>query len=420
MSNVPVIVRKWLARLQEKLPDRQIGLVPADAFFKRKVELPEDLSRDDRLAFIELALEGNAPFPMEQLAWGFLESDASPFVYVYATPKSRLKQLELADLNTFYQLFPGFITLFGEVVDKPTVRFLAQNGVLSALFLSPQNPVPENIVSRAVKADLLTDDQILAVRDKLAHSLSTEGYEIETGVWNGEGMAIRSDGQPRFAHRHLDTGTPLGLREHTLSLPEHSLWAADLRDSAYADSERNTRKRSRLIWTSLRVAIVTTVALLLLQICVLGLSAYNAFLDRRILELEPQATRVENKLTLADRLTQSTEEDIKPFLLMEAINPLRPDSIYFDKVRSRAFNQLEIEGESSEGVTPVNAFADSIQQLGLVASVENNSRTRNNQTSFEFLITFDTLPPEPEGGFIIPEEEEDSEEEDGESEEQTG
>jgi hypothetical protein len=41
--------------------------------------------------------------------------------------------------------------------------------------------------------------------------------------------------------------------------------------------------------------------------------------------------------------------------------------------------------------------------------VENNSQTRNNQTSFEFLITFSSIPPEPEGGFIIPDEPEENE-----------
>ena len=109
-------------------------------------------------------------------------------------------------------------------------------------------------------------------------------------------------------------------------------------------------------------------------------------------------------------------EDLQPFLLMESINPLRPDSIYFDKVRSRAFNQLEIEGESTEGVTPVNSFADSIDQLPNTESVVNNSRTRNNQTSFEFLITFAELPEGPEGGFVIPDEEDEEENADEEAE----
>ena len=52
----------------------------------------------------------------------------------------------------------------------------------------------------------------------------------------------------------------------------------------------------------------------------------------------------------------------------------------------------------------MNAFADSIFQLPIVQDVKNNSQTRNEQTSFEFEITFSSLPEEPEGGFILPEE----------------
>jgi hypothetical protein len=407
MSKISGITAKWLALLQEKLPDRQVGLTPADALFTRKVELPPNLEWEDKLAYIELALEGNAPFPMEQLAWGFLESEDSPFVFVYATPKSRLRRLEIEDAEKYHQLFPGFISLFGETFDKPSVRFLSQNGVISALVFPANNPVPEKVLSRKVAADLLTDDVLLEARNRLAGSIKGNDVALEDGLWLGEGVRIQNDGIPVFKHRHLSEGTPQGIKEHPLVLGENTLWAADLRDHDFANRERVTRKRSKLIWNALRAAVVTAIVLLLLQIANVGLSAYNVYREGKLDELEPRATRVENKLTLATRLTQSTEEDLKPFLLMEAINPLRPDSIYFDKVRSRAFNQLEIEGESTEGVTPVNAFADSINQLPNIESVVNNSRTRNNQTSFEFLITFASLPEAPEGGFVIPDEEED-------------
>ena len=187
-----------------------------------------------------------------------------------------------------------------------------------------------------------------------------------------------------------------------LNLPGNQLWDADIRDSAYAATESTGRRRSRLIWKSLRAAAVTALVLLIFQIANLGLSTFNLLRDRSLGELEPKVTRVDNKLTLAERLTQSTEEDLQPFLLMETINPLRPDSIYFEKVRSRSFNSVEVEGKSTEGVTPVNAFADSLNQLAFVDSVENNSQTRNNQTSFELKITFSELPDPPEGGFVIP------------------
>lgn len=403
MSSLPQSsFSRLLSRLREKLPDRRVGLAPADAFFTRKVDLPENLSWEDKLAFIELALEGNAPFPMEQLAWGFLQSPSASFAFVYATPRTRLKRLDIDPDENFLQLLPGFISLYGDTFDKPTIRFLSQNGVLSALHLEPGNPVPAKIVSRRIKATLLTDEILLATRRDLAAHLDSPGWEFEDGLWLGEGIDILQGEGIRFRHRHLNEGTPLPLREQVLSLPENDLWAADLRSREYANRERRVRRRSRTIWKSIQAAAAMAVLLLLLQAGDFALSTYNRFQEADISELEPRASRIENKLTLAQRLTQSTEEDLKPFLLMEAINPLRPDSVFFDDVRSRAFNELEIEGQSSEGVTPVNAFADSVEQLPSVESVVNNSQTRNNQTSFEFLITFASLPPEPENGFSIP------------------
>lgn len=416
MSNLPNIASRWLSRMRDKLPEKRVGLAPADAFFTRKVDLPADLSHEDKFAFIELSLEGIAPFPMEQMVWGFLQSDISSHALVYATAKARLKRLEFEEIEQYLQLFPGFISLFGESVPSPTIRFLSENGAISALYLLPGNPVPGKIISRKVQGDLLTDQSLLEARDNMAGSIDSDGYALEDGLWLGEGFTILSNDSLQFKHRHLQNQSPGETRERILPLTENELWAADIRDEAYAAVERTVRRRSSFIWTSLRVAAVTTVVLLLMQLGNFSLSTFNILRERTLTELEPGAIRVENKLTLAQRLTQSTEEDLNPFLLMEAINPLRPDSIYFEKVRSRAFNSLEVEGKSTEGVTPVNAFADSINQLAFVASVENNSQTRNNQTSFELTITFASMPEEPEGGFVIPKEEEAEETETGEGE----
>ena len=403
MSLLTDQIARLLSLLQDKIPDQKTGLAPADAFFTRTVEVPKGLSHEDRLAYIQLFLEGNAPFPMEQLAWGYLHDGNSGFAFVYATPKSRLKRLGVEKPETYFQLFPGFISLYGEVVDRATVRFLSQNGVLSAIYLQPGNPVPEKVISRKLNADLLTDEVQLQARDELAARLQLDGHACEEGLWLGQEIRIHTSGRVEFLHRHLASPSPLGLKVVTLQLDEAGLWAADLRDPAYAMRERAIRQRSSLIWKSLRFAGWAALMLAAFQIAGFLLSGVTVWQERKIRVIEPLATRVENKLTLAERLTQSTEEDLKPFLLMEAINPMRPDSIFFNKVRSRAFNELEIEGQSTEGVTPVNAFADSIKQLPFVESVENNSQTRNNQTSFEFLITFSEQPSAPPGGFIIPE-----------------
>lgn len=404
-----------LARLEEKLPDQRVGLAPSDAFFTRKVDLPEDLPWADKLAFIELSLESNAPFPMDQLAWGFLLSGDTNHAFVYATPRSRLKSLGIDLAEAWLQVFPGFISLPGPLPSSPAIRFFARDGILSAVHLPAHSRVPEKIISRKVRAELVTDEALLEARNRMLPALDTSVHKPEDGLWIGGAPEVQPNDSLRFPHRHLAGGTPESPEVLDIDLSENELWAADLRDSMVADRERRTRRRSRLIWKSLRFAALLAVLFLVLQAGSFALSGYNVYQKNRIAGLEPEATRVENKLTLAQRLTQSTEEDLKPFLLMEAINPLRSDSIYYDKVRSQAFNQLEIDGQSSEGVTPVNAFADSIKQLPYVDEVVNNSRTRNNLTSFEFLITFAELPPEPEGGFVIPDE--DAEDEDSGEEE---
>jgi hypothetical protein len=258
------------------------------------------------------------------------------------------------------------------------------------------------INSRKLGSEVLTDAFLLKARDQLAGSLNTTGYNCEDGLWLGQSIEVASDGEVYFVHRHIHEIRSLGLKTHILKLSGKKLWEVDLRGSAYAGRESNIRQKSALIWKSVKLGGTIALLLLLLQVATFGLKGFNGLVETKIARLEPHAVRVENKMTLADKLTQSTEEDIKPFNLLEAINPVRPDSIFFEKVRCRSFDELEIEGKSTQGVTPVNAFADSIQQLPFIRSIENNSRTIRNQTSFDFVIRFSKIPEPPESGFIIP------------------
>ena len=266
MSPIASKLTQRLAGLQEKIPEQQVGLIPADAFFTRKVELPEGISREERLAFIQLNLEGNSPFPMEQLAWGCLEDPKSSHAFVYATPKARLRKLGIEAPESYFQLFPGFVSLFGTTPDRATIRFLSQNGVLSALYMEAGNPVPSRIQSRHIPGELLTDEAHLEARDAFLKSLPREDYRVEDGLWLGSGLEIDNDGSIEFRHRHLARGKSEGLLDNTLRLDDQGLWLADLRDEQYAGRERKVRQRSSLIWTSLRAGL--WFALLLLGVTV--------------------------------------------------------------------------------------------------------------------------------------------------------
>lgn len=402
-SSLPT-VQKLAARLRDRLPVRALGLVPAHAFFGRKVDIPEGLSREEKNAFLELFLESKAPFPIEQLMWGFVSSANGSSAFVYATPKVRLRQLGMEDPQAFSQLLPGFLVKLGDVFDQPTVRFIVNGPAISAVFQDAGEAIPGKVISRPLPSIAPTDDALLELRKQLLDSLQLDGHEPEDGLWVVDSIAIDDNFNCSAVVRHLAANASSASLVHSILLLGDALWDADLRDAEYAGTERQNRRRSAILWKALRLAGLAAVLLLIFNAAGLGLTAFNSYREATIDRLSAQAIRVENKFTLANRLTESTEEDIRPFALVEAINPVRPDSIYYIRTRSRGFNRLEIEGESEQGVNPVNEFAAALEQLPFMASVEQNVQTRNNQTSFTFTLRFSQLPPSANQPLIVPEE----------------
>lgn len=414
MSQFTAIKEQILETIQRKLPDRSLCLVPDDAFFTVSVDLPEDLSWADTVAFIDLAIESRAPFPMEQLLHGFLICSQTRRAFAFAAHKMRLRRIGIEDPEHFFHLFPAFLALHGQSFPEPTIRFLADHANLTAVCYPAHSTVPDHLKVLPLGENTLSPVDLRTARAQLLQSCP-QGYAPESAIFQLTKAEVLPSEQPFLQLTSFpDHGGEPEAVSAALPLTGDTLWAADLRDAAFIQRERAARHRSRTIWRSLKAAAVAAVLLLLLQIANASLAAFNAYRESQFVELEPAALRVENKLTLASRLTQSTEEDLQPFLLMEAINPIRPDTVYFDEIRSRAYNQLRTEGFSTEGVTPVNAFADSIRQLPFVQSIENNVQTRNNQTSFELVITFSEMPPSPQGGFQIPKEEPEESEENAE------
>lgn len=401
MSRIRQFTAPWLARLQQRLPERRAGLVPAEAFFCREVELPAGLAADEKTALVELFLESKAPFPLEQLHWGYVSDPAAPRALAYATTKGRLRQLGFDAPESFVHLFPSFLSRFGDTFAVPTIRFIAYGQTLSAVFHAAGHPVPQKIHSAALQQHCRDDDAWLAARDQLLQSLPHAGFVAEPGLWLCLQVSVDQQDHVSFLHHRI--GAPTAVPEsYQLALDNDSLWAADLRDPSFAQRERANRKRSRAIWQSLRLSAAVALFLLIWQLFTFGLNGFNLFQEQRMADLSSKALRVENKFTLANRLTESTEQDIQPFGLLESINPLRPDSVYFNRVRARAYNRLEIEGDSEQGVTPVNSFADALERLPFVGSVENNVQTRNNQTSFRFVIEFSSPPPATERPLQLP------------------
>lgn len=394
-SFLQTIENQW-NQLRQRMPQRDVCLAPPDAFYTQRFEVPKEMTEKEIPEFAAISLESNAPFPVEQMLWGYLYHPQSPWILVYATPKSRLKKLGLDNLQSWHHIFPGYLSIYGKTYDKPTVSFVCQTGSVTALFYSADNPVPEKIVSRAIGEQLLTDDAILKSRAQLLKQLQKPDntYHWEDFIYVGDTSVVHNDGRCGFYHRVLSGDQSAAIpedaeRENILPLTTQTIWQADVRDEEFATSEAKKRQLGQRIWQSLVIGCGVTIFLLLLQVGLFAMDFWNHSQNQKILSLEPNARRVEHKLTLANRLTQSVEEDIHPFRMLSAVNENRPSNVFFNKVGARNYRVLEIEGESSAGITPVNNYADRLLAAPEIIKVVNNPSTRVGRTSFDFVVTFD-------------------------------
>jgi len=388
---------QWMDQFREKIPEKRIILVPSHVFFSQRIDKPEELEGEDLEQFVMLALEGMAPFPIEQLLYGYITFPGAGHVLLYATPKARLASLGIEDWENAFQLLPAFALQFSAAPDPRQSGFIGTRKDLALVQMESGSPIPLRIVARPLKGEAPVDDlrreqaeAILKSAKGLDRENLNEGIlQIEEAVLTPQQAIVI--GVRIIGRKHADERKEVSLPE-----VENGVWAMDIRDASIAQSEAADRRRGKLLWRVLLGMGGATAVLLFLQLTFFGISAYNAFQANRIAEMEDQVNRVLNKLTLAERLTQSTEADIQPYLLLGAINPYRPEAVYYTRVRARAFNEIEIEGESSSGINPVNAFADALTKLDFVASVENIPSTRRGETIFEMTIVFSDMPEEVE------------------------
>ena len=394
---------KWTSQLRAHIPERRVLLVPADTFYSHRFDLPPDIPEEERNGAIELLLEGVSPFPMEHLYWGFLFEEKTNQAFVYAVPHARLAKLGIEKIEDYFHAFPGFLSAIGPAFTRRTVRFVAENTAVTAVYFEPGESIPARVSSRRVQDEFLSDQAVLETRDKLAKAVpAAEGWAVEEGVFVGAGVVVEGEQKLICFHRRLlpETIKTPGPTEslpdsHAFPLAPEAVWAADIRSPEWAATESRNRRFSRSIFKITTAAGIFLIFLLLLQGLNFGLGIYNRSRAEHIVELQPRVQRINDTWTLAARITQSTEQDLAPFRMLELINEVRPQSVYFTRTRATAFNELRIEGFSA-AVAPVNAYADSVRQLPFIADVENVVETRDGQTRFDLIIRFSEVPRDAE------------------------
>lgn len=341
-----------------------IVLVPADRFFCRRAEITEGMGESDLPEFAELLLEEHAPFPLEQLAWGYVRQHHQ--LLVFAAPRIRLENTET--WPEARHVLPAFWPLLATGFTGPCL--LRYQNLLTFLPAAPEPfrprhlPLPED-----------TDEEQLPA---LAANWQgcTEGQLPP--LFTLEGIQISRTGQLLPQWKPL-----LGDAPDSAPTPATEAWNADLRD---AEDVRRLRRELMLasrLWLGLQAGMAVAVLLLVLTILWLGLSWHNAQQRAAIAELAPRVEALNSNQLHVERLQDFSGEPFEPFTVLEQVNALRPRNvIWFRAVSLQSDGEVTIEG-FAQLVNQVNEYQRKLLETGRFEEImPPDSGPRNGRIQF--------------------------------------
>ncbi len=386
------------------LPD--VLVLPAEYFFVEQVEVPAAVTSGELADYAELSIEAIAPFPLEQLRWGFLTAPDGQSILIYAALNDRLKRAGYKELESYTWVLPDFATLQGARLSRET-QVVFQGEQYDTYCLHPEGEgLPEDVQSLRSDATPVKDPELVERVASTGNSgeanpntttpLARDRYRSDSR--SAQTLRLRllpvelSDhGTPIFSFETLGEA-PANGHWSPLTPDEASLWHADIRPAGFKSIERSARRTTAVITRIMGYAAIFMLLLILLEGLFFG---GELWLDTRKAKIEDQATavrRVEDKQSLMNKLEQVAQNELRPIAILEAANQIRislgTSGIEYDEVVIEDGNRITIEGKANT-INELNAYTDALRKSGNFQLIDTpKSRTRNSKTTFAVTLDY--------------------------------
>ncbi len=345
--------------------------LPGYVFFVDRIELPTALEASELDDFAELSLEDLAPFPVEQLYWGYLYSESANAILIYAAYRERVKALGYKDLEAYLWVLPDFATLWGNRFAEATTLQLEGEEGFSEIVFEADDPLPQKVVSWSGATDAMQSPSNLR--------LTLESIKVS---------------EKGLAHFHFQ---PVGDQDAE-DLPEHcqrrspeedDLWRADVRDPAFKKNERNSRKLTAWITRATGYAAIFAVFLVILEGALFLGELWIDSRESKIAAQAPEVRRIEDKQSLMNKLDQVAQNELRPIAMLEALNGPRPEGIYFTNAEIEDRNRIMVDGIANT-IKELNTYMSALTASGQF------EQARDQETNFSggkttFRVTLDYI-----------------------------
>ena len=373
-------------QLLETTKSEQVLTLPAHLFFMERIEIPAVVEAAELDDFAELSLESIAPFPADQLFWGYLEAEASDHILLYAAHRDRIKQLGVEQIEEYAWVLPEFGSLVCTFFSEATEVIVHSTESVCLLQFEKGHGVPTYV---SVRATTENDDanQVIETLRKAAPELDA-GHPSLTLHPTSEELTEQGLAVFNFSVTGKYPSGDDVAKLAQLSPEAAQLWRADVRGTEFKKAERNARRLGDLLLRITTWAALFAVLLILGELALFTANTWLKTRENKIIEQQPIVDKISEKRTLMGKLEQSEQNDLQPIAMLRELNKSRPSGIYFTKAIVEGENQIKIDGIANN-VNAMNTYTSSLEASGLFELLNPpKSITRSGKTTFTLILSF--------------------------------
>ena len=384
-------------QLKRRVPPRAVLLVPGEFFFSQVVNIPEGMSSAEVDQFTEFSLESLAPFPLEQLAWGFIHDPDSGRILLYAAHLERLRSAGFENLDSSYHVFPSFAAARNRKPSRASVSFVRYLNSLSIVSFDPKNPIPSKVTSFPLEEEEF-DTEGKAASGDCHVLLDREGMldskkDAEEGIWSVDECRVEDDDSIKIASRFdpFRKSRETSEESRNLALDEEGIWRADVRTKSLLQKLRKERSLSLTLWKATVTAGIAAAFLLFLQIGFWAAGFWISRMESTVIANAEEVLAIDQRDKFANTIEQRIQKEFRPFAMLEAMNVERPKTVHFTEADSDAINQNQmiVKGLGSN-VEAVNRYSRLLTQSPRIIEVINDVASRRGKAPFTLTVTFDS------------------------------
>jgi hypothetical protein len=349
-----------------------IVLLPAARFFARRVPR---VAGADAAGQAELALEGLAPFPVDQLCHGCVANDGE--MLVFGAYRKQFTADETAAWESADAVVPSFVALLGAPPVRPRLQVWRNGDDVTVAAWDGKSALPAALVARNTADDAQVSALVEEVRSRAglpdAPVMEISGQATVDRAADGRGLSVAvGAGADRVA----------GTIDHAV------VATVDVREKGFLAERRRTLKRDRWLWHGLVGCAAVLVVLALAELAMVGgrfgLARYRAGVQ----QAAPAVAQIETAQALSQRIEEMSARRLMPAEMIAVLNRSRPASVLFVRATTTGQFGMEVEAQTANA-GDIGAYEAALRGAPEIAALETRDlRSREGTTSFILSATF--------------------------------